>query len=291
MGAKEICAAALLASMWGSSFILVDTALQSFAPQQLVFWRLLIASVLLGIIAVTSRTVVTDRGTWFRLLLMGTISQALPWTLFAWGQQTVNSGIAGVYTGVTPLLTIPLTVALTKQRATRTEYAVSITGFTGIILVLQPWSADSIGSILGQLACLAGSISYATSFAYAGVILRHAHDSKTALSAGQALCSTIIMAWPGFTIDTPHIVPHLVAWCAIAALGVISALAYVVNYWLIERVGAVSASVSYYLIPVVSLAVGVIGNSERVSFFEICGTVTILTSLAGLYVRSRRLKT
>lgn len=288
MRGRALAGVVALAMIWGTNFLLVDMALRGLSAEHVVLLRLALATLLLFAWLLLHRQwLPRNRRTWWRVAVLGLIGQALPWTLFAWGQQTVSSGLAGVYTGATPLLTVPLAYMLLRQRPSRMEVLGTAFGFAGIVIVLHPWETGLGGGILGQLACLGGAFCYALSFAYAGVLLRDATEAKLSLAAAQAFTSTVMLGGlGGHSLSLAPLSTTAVA-VGVIGLGVGSAAAYIINYWLVATVGPVKASISFYLIPVVALITGFLLNGERFSPLELLGSALVILALVGLYEHER----
>jgi drug/metabolite transporter (DMT)-like permease len=80
---------------------------------------------------------------------------------------------------------------------------------------------------------------------------------------------------------------HSGAVIAVVILGIGTTVAFVVNYWLIARVGPVQASLAFYLIPPVAVAGGVLLRDERLSGNQTLGFILICLALAFLYLWER----
>ena len=223
-----------------------------------------------------------------RLMVMGLVGQAFPWLLFTLGQQEVPSSLAGVYTGLTPLLTIPVTMVMLRTRSSRAELAAAGVGFAGLVVVLSPWAEQGMASLWGQILCLLGAICYALAFGYVGRLLRTVDLPKVSLAAVQALLAGVVMVPVGGTAAVRQ--PQLTGWVTLAALvlALSTAAAFLINYWLISRVGPVQASLAFYLIPVVAVVLGTAFLDERLTAAQLLGGLVIVGALALLYGWERR---
>lgn len=284
MRALDVLGIALLASIWGSTFLLVEEALGSLNATQIVVVRLGLAGLGLLVLAWVLRvTLPRKASTWRRLAIMGLIGQAFPWLLFTQGQETVSSALAGVYTGATPLLTIPVAWLLLRKQPSAAEFGASLIGFAGLTVILQPWASVGSAAGRGQLLCLAGAVCYALAYGYASHVMSVVPDNKVALATVQALTATAIMVPLGSAglVDRPTL--KIAAILAVVVLGLGTTVAFIVNYWLIARVGPVQASLAFYLIPPVAVAGGVVFRDERLSDNQALGFVLICLALAFLY--------
>src|SRR5262245_17799644 len=98
MGYPALLRMAILAVLWGSTFLWIKISLDGgFTPVQIVVIRCFLGAAVLLVLAVRKRQPLPrDRGTWGHLLVAATFCNTLPFALFALGEQTVDSGVAGV---------------------------------------------------------------------------------------------------------------------------------------------------------------------------------------------------
>src|SRR6184192_1161600 len=76
---------------------------------------------------------------------------ALPFTLFAYGEQHVSSVIAGLWNGTTPLMTlIAVLLLLPEERPNCRRIAGVAGGFAGLVVLLGPWQGVGGGKLLGD---------------------------------------------------------------------------------------------------------------------------------------------
>ncbi|MGC4857287.1 DMT family transporter [Micromonospora sp. DT4] len=280
-----------LAVIWGTAFLFVELALEGTGPTGLVLGRMALGGIVLLMLA-RFRHVALPRGrrTWLLLAGMSLVGQAVPLVLFAAGQQRVTSALAGVYSGATPLLTIPVVWLLLRVRPSPGELLASVVGFGGLAVVLSPWNTAG-GSYLGQALCLAGALCFALAYAYATKLLIVVKGEKLSLAAAQAVSGTLILLPLVAVTEGPgrgpslHLTGTVIA--AVIALGLGSAAAFVINYWLIARVGPIQASLAFYLMPIVAVATGFVVRGERLTASEAGGSAIILVALGLLYAFNR----
>ena len=115
MAPRSLARLALLALLWGSSFLWIKLALDGLSPVQLVLVRLaLSAAVLLLVVRVRRLRLPRDRTTWLHLTVAALVANAIPYLLFAIGEQTVSSSLAGALNATTPLWTLGIGLAARK---------------------------------------------------------------------------------------------------------------------------------------------------------------------------------
>jgi len=279
---KTLLRIAALALMWGSSFFWIKLGLDAFSPVQLVLARLVLgAAVLLALCLLGRRSLPANRRTWWHLLVAAFFHNALPFTLFAIGETTVDSGITGVLNSTTPLWVLVAAPFLgVSNKMNPARIAGLVLGLAGILLIFAPWQASGLLS-WGTLACLAAAASYGFAFVYEGRHLSGTDTSPYALAAGQMLLATgfLVLAMPFGGITPVHLSP--VAVVSVLVLGVGSTgIAFALNYQLLASEGAVAASVVGYLLPVVSVLLGAVFLHEQLNFRVIAGMLVVLAGVA-----------
>lgn len=286
MSRRNMVRLALLATIWGSSFLLIKFAIEGVSPAQLVLGRLFAGSVvLLLIVTVSGKALPRDRVVWGHLFVMGVVANIVPFFLFGWGELRVTSGMAGILNGTTPLFTlVAALLALREERLSPARVGGLLLGFVGVVVVVGPWNGDGDANALsGQIACLAAAACYGFGFVYARRFLSHRQLPPLSLSAAQLSTATVILALSApLTMRTPmELTLQVVA--SVLVLGAVgTGLAYLLFYRLINDVGATSASLVTYLIPIVAVFLGVLVQSDPLTWniFVGAGIVVVAAALA-----------
>lgn len=272
-----------LAGIWGSNFVLVEAALRQFSPAHIVTARILLAAItLLPLAHLMQQPLTLPRRLWLPILGVGITSQLLPWALYAWGQQHVSGSLAGVYTGATPLLAIPIAYLMLRTKPTRTDIAGAIIGFLGVCIVLGLSTQDTAGKVWFHLACIIGAASYGVSFSLIAKIVRRTQASKVTLALWQTFFSSLLVVpialWAG-PLPTPT-TWHIAPVAGLVLLGIGSAVANAVNFWVVQTVGPLWASTSFYLIPLVAVLIGVTVSGDQMSLLTWLGCATVIAGMA-----------
>lgn len=91
-----------LAAIWGASYMFIEIALRDLEPTTLMAGRLVIASLfLLGLMAARGM-LPRLRKAGRRAFALGVVNSALPFTLIAWGQKHIDSGVAAIASATVP---------------------------------------------------------------------------------------------------------------------------------------------------------------------------------------------
>ncbi|WP_079078693.1 DMT family transporter [Streptomyces sp. DSM 15324] len=271
---------AALALFWGSGFLWIKLALtHGLTPVQITIARCALGTAVLLLLARRSgQRLPRGRTTWLHLVVAALFCNALPFALFALGEQRVDSGLAGVLNATTPLWSLLVGLTLgTDRGAHPLRLAGLVLGFAGTVLIFAPWQQE--GLFGGPaLALLAAAASYAVAFAY---MARHlaVREAPLAMSAAQLLTAT---AWTTLALPAAGpLRPDPVGLLAVTALGVLgTGLTFYLNYRLIADEGATAAATVGYLLPVVSVALGALVLDEHLGARTLAGMTVVLVGVA-----------
>ncbi|HYS41421.1 MAG TPA: EamA family transporter [Pseudonocardiaceae bacterium] len=271
-----------LALIWGSSFLWIKMALGGLSPIQMALIRLVLgAAVIIGLAVFTRTKLPRDRKIWFRMVVPALFGSAVPYTLFGLGERSVDSGVAGVLNATTPLWALLIMLIIGTERHLGAVRLIGLLlGFAGTLVIFAPWHAAGLAS-WGALACLVAATSYAISSAYIGKNLV-GKLSPIAMSASQMGGGAVLVAVAlPFTggLDTVRLgVGPLVAVSMLGIFG--TGLALVLNNRLIIDEGVTTATSVGYLLPVVSVLLGVFFLHEQLNVRIVAGMVVVLVGVA-----------
>jgi drug/metabolite transporter (DMT)-like permease len=279
----------LLALFWGSSFLWIKIGLSSFTPIQMTFVRLVLgAGVLVSLCYARGSRLPKDRKLWGHMVVAALFGNAVPFTLFAVGERTVDSGVAGVLNATTPLWVLLIAIMLrTEKDLSGLKIGGLVLGFAGTLLIFSPWEASFAS--WDAMVLLAAAIFYAISFAYIGRFISGRGVSPIALSASQITTATglMVLAMPVAGLTPVHL--HWDAALAVAVLGIFgTGFAFALNYRIITDEGPTNAATVGYLLPVVSVLLGALFLDETLTPHVIAGMVVVLGGVALTRVRRRR---
>ena len=101
---SEYALLALLALLWGSSYLFIKIAVAEIPPISLIALRVVIDGAFL-LVVMRWRSEKLPRGsrTWGQLLVQSFLNGIGAWTVLAWGQQYVDSGLASVLNSTSPI--------------------------------------------------------------------------------------------------------------------------------------------------------------------------------------------
>ncbi|KAF1369883.1 DMT family transporter [Yokenella regensburgei] len=290
MNQKTFIAFAFLGLIWGTNFLFMHQASRWISPLQIVFLRVLFG--FLPILALACWHRVFRRQHLrhaHHFVVMALLATVIYYWAFASGTSLLLSGISGVLSGAIPLFSFIMAALFLRQEPMQKLQVVGIVlGFAGVLMIARPWavSADSI-SLAGVGYMVLGSLSVGASFVYARRFLAPLQLPALALTSYQIGAALLILA-----LVTPFSGLSAILHSPSASLGLVLGLgllgtgvAYLIYYFLIQRLGAVTASSITYIPPVVALVIGVVFAGEAVTAAELLSLVLIS---AGVFLLQRR---
>ncbi len=288
----------LLALIWGSSFMLISIGVKAVHPYHLVIVRTGIAALGMAVVMIATRQrIPRDFKTLGLLFLLGVGNNALPFTLITWGEQTVESGLAGVLQSTTAFFGIIVAHFAFKDERLSVQKVVGIAlGFVGVlVLASRSWQDGTLvtGSLTGQLAIIGASLSYACFTALSRHLLKQ-NLSPVVVSGmamfGATLAQGALIAANTTFGDLPPAIAHDIAltpFVAIIVLGVLNTfVAYLIFYEVVRVLGSGRSTMITYAVPPVSLFFGVLFLNELLDGFIIVGSLLILGGIAVVNLRA-----
>lgn len=272
----------LLGALWGTSFLFIKIAVVEMPPETLVALRLVVgALILLAALYGTGGRLPATRRAWRDFVFTGIFGLLLPFTLITWGEQSISSGMASILNATTPLFTALVAyIWLRSDHLTGWKLLGVVLGFAGVIVAVGV-SDLSIGSAStqGQLAVLVAAACYGVS----GVYARQAYKGLPPLvpATGQLVCGALLMLPIAlFANGVPNALPSAQALGAVVALGLFgTAIAYILLYWLMARIGSTRASMVTYLLPPFALVYGALFLKEIIPLHALLGLALVIVGI------------
>jgi drug/metabolite transporter (DMT)-like permease len=274
-----------LVAFWGSNFMFVKLGVAAVPPATLVAARLVIGAVILVAVVRARGHVFPPLGpAWTPYVVIAIVGNCLPFWFISWGQQHIDSALAGILMAIMPLATLMLAHRFVSgERATRYRVGGFLLGFAGIIVLIGPTALSGVGGaplqVAAQLSVLAGALCYAMNVVIARVRL---HGDLMVASAATVAIAAAISLPVALVVDEPwRLAPDTRALAIIFWIGAgPTAVATFIYYALIRSAGPTFVSLINYLIPSVAAAIGVALLAEEPAASAYLGLVLILAGIA-----------
>ena len=287
MTGREWATLLILAVIWGGAFMFIGVAVRHVDPLTYVWARLTIAAAgMFLFLKLKGEALNLPRQVWAPILLLALLNNALPFTLFGWGQTHIASGLASILNATTPIWGVLVAHFFTQdERMTPRKIAGVLLGFGGVATMIGPTLLANVGTdALAQLACIAASLCYAFAAVWARRF-RRMGISPMSVTTGQLTAGALMMLPMAMLVDQPWAqpLPPATAVGAIVALALLcTALGYVLYFRLIDSAGATNALLVTLLVPPFAILFGSLFLNEVLAPQDFFGLALIALGLAAI---------
>ena len=273
----------LLGLFWGSSYLFIKIGIETLPTFTLIAGRLGIGTLLLGVVLLAAREPLPrEPRIYGHLVALAVINIVIPFALITWGEQSIDSALASILNSTVPLFTIVLAALVLHDEPITVNRLVGLAiGFTGVvILTSRSLTGSSESSLLGELAMIGSSFSYAAGNVYARRMVRGLRPMVPAFF--QVSIAFVITATLALVTERPlGIQIRRDAVFAVAWLGIFgSGLAYLLFYRLLRTWGSTRTSLVAYLLPVVGIVLGFMVLGETIDGRILLGAALIIGGIA-----------
>ena len=271
MRTRSVLLTAIAPALWGTTYIVTTELLPPGRPLLAAGLRALPA----GLVLVAMTRAIPHGVWWWRAAALGALNFGLFFALLFTAAYRLPGGVAATVGAVQPLIVLGLAVIVLGERVVAAKLLAGVVGVVGVALLVLDGSAQL--DAVGVLAALAGAISMAT-----GTVLvqRWGSPVRVAAFAGWQLTAGGLMLLPiAFAFEGPPQTltgTNVLGYGYLAAIG--GAMAYMLWFRGIEKLGARNVTFLSLLSPVVATVIGVIGG-DRLGGWQIAGALAVLGSV------------
>lgn len=248
----------LLSLIWGGSFLAIRTALDEIPFVTSVAYRVGLAAIALWtLVALRRLPLGLSRRHLLGFLGMGLLNNVIPFSLMAWGQLHIETGLTSILNASTAIFGVVVAaIFLADERLTLRKGVGVGLGFLGVA------TAIGLGNLMqmdlrsaAQLAIVAGTVSYALAAVWARFWLTGLAPPVAA--AGMLTASSLVMIPAALLIDGPVLPQNPLTWAAILYYALIgTALAYMLFYRVLAVAGSGNTMLCTLMIPPVAITLG-----------------------------------
>lgn len=283
MKLKTIFWLLVLASLWGPAFLFVKVAVEEIPPLTLVAGRVSLAAIILYVILKAQGHKLPKLGSmWKHFAVVGFLYNALPYVLLSWGQQYIDSALAAILIGTTPIFTMILAHLVTaNEHLNPTKVIGVMVGFGGLAVLVSPALLEGVeATVWGLLAALVAAASYGSAIVYAQQKLRGL--PPVVAPTAQLTIAAILLVPVSLIVERPFAMPAP-SWPPMVSLLLLTvlstALVFVLYYRVMEFIPATTLSMVTYMIPVVATFLGVVVLHEQLGWHGYVGSVLIIAGV------------
>lgn len=266
---------AILAALWGASYMFIKVALEDLSAPMIVFLRCALAALLMVPIAMATGALGALRGRERQIAFLALLQVALPFTLITLGEHWISSALAGILVASAPIFTTLLAPRLDhSERVYGRALAGVAIGMAGVVLLFGVDVSGDLMEAVGGLMVLLAAVGYALSSFY--FKRNFQDDDPTAVAGATMAATTAYLAVPAL-LTAPSAMPDLEASLSVLALGIGgTGIAFMIFYRLMRDVGVTRSSLVAYIAPGFAVAYGALLLDERVTPATVAGLALIL---------------
>jgi drug/metabolite transporter (DMT)-like permease len=274
---------AALALLWGASYMFIKVAVRDFEPAAMIMFRLIIASLLLVAFFVAQRgfggALADLRALGWQGFGVGVANGAIPFTLIAWGEKHIDSGVAAIANATVPIFVVLLALRWQPSEAVRgARLGGILLGLVGVGVLAGVHPSGGWWGAAGTMAVVVASLSYAVGGLWGQ---RLVSDENGFALATAAMLGATIFEIPFGLAQLPTEVPGWKETGSVIALAVLgTAIAQILLFRVLRSDGATRLSLVTYLLPVTALFYGVVLLGEPLTVEELAGMILILGGVA-----------
>lgn len=269
---------------WAGNAIVARSIAADIPPIALAFWRWAVAAILIAPFA--WRHLRTDLprvvGSWRIMLLLSALGISVFNTFLYIGAHTTTAINLVMLQTSMPLFVVMATYVVFGERVTGRQAAGILVSLAGTLTLTSHGDPGLLARLEfkpGDLWMLAAVVSYAIYTA----LLRLRPDVHALSFAFSSFVVGAALLMPFYIAETAFVAPMPVSWNALLAIGYVSILASILAYMAfnrtVELVGANTAGLVVYLIPVFGIVLAVLLLGERLEPFHGLGIGLIAVGL------------
>jgi drug/metabolite transporter (DMT)-like permease len=267
--------------VWGSTYLAIRYAVETIPPLVAAGIRHTIAGGILFAWA-WARSFRPKREHWVAGLIVGAFYFLGGHGTLHWAEQYVGSGLAALLIATEPMFILVLAWLTGQQKISRISALGLVIGVAGVAILMRAELTMKGSSLIGLLAVLAGSLSWAT-----GVVISpkvKLPDDALGRTAVPLICgAALLLATAGLTGEF-----HAVHWASISMKSILG-LAYLITFgsvvaftaytWLLQRCPPALVATHTYANPVVAVLLGWLLASELLTMRVALASVAILGAI------------
>ena len=265
---KKLLAFAAVYLIWGSTYLAIGVGVRDIPPFLMAGVRFFTAGAILFLFARRGEAPLTRRE-WAEAGLAGLLFFTAAHGLGHWAQVRIPSGAAAVLVATVVFWIAGFDAAfVARRRPSLTTGLCTVTGFSGVVVLVAPWRAEAVLDPAGVIAMLLGPVAWATASLWSR---RPTMPRCLPLSAGAqmlvggaALLVLGTMSGQWSQVALPDIgAPAFAALVYLVVFG--SIVAFVAYAWLLSHVEPALAATYAFVNPLIAVLLGGVILGEDLS--------------------------
>lgn len=286
---RSILLVMLLALLWGAGFPLTKVAVETIPPLTVAAIRALAGGLLLlAVLGPQAKRLWAQVRHGDAFVVQAIFNCVIPWSLVAWATSHIDAGLATILNSLSPIFIFIITWAVTRHEPATSRKLVGVAlGIAGVVAIIGMNALAGLGGHLAaELACVAGSLSYAI----AGVVGRR-YDAMPPLvtAAGSALMGAAILVPAALVVEGWPVQASPRSMLAVLGLAVFATgVAFVVYFRLLSTIGSIGTSAQAYLRIVIGVGLSVAFLGEVLTLPMAVGMALVVGGVVAMTLPPRR---
>lgn len=282
-----VAAVSVTLLLWASAFVAIRHLVHDFSPGALSLGRLLVGSVCLGAAALARGVPRPTARQWVSLVTIGVLWFGVYNIALNAGERRVDAGTAAMLIQVSPVLIAVLAATFLQEPFTRYLGLGLALAFAGVGLISLSTSGSSNHDLLGVALCLVSALAYSVSLILQKPLVARLpaiHVTWLACTVGAVVCLPFAGQLVGEVADAPASSSWWLVYLGIFP----TAIAFTTYAYALRHMSASTLGISTYLVPPITIVLGVIFLGEAPPAMAYAGGALALLGVALARRRPRR---
>jgi drug/metabolite transporter (DMT)-like permease len=280
----KILAFVMLCLIWGSTWIAIKISLEGIPPILGAGFRFVISILVLLVLIWFKRLSLKINKKFFWIsALTGFLIYSLDYGLIYWAEQYLSAGVTSIFFATFVLFTTLGANFIFRQEGFNWKTFLGVwVGFLGVIMVFFDQLIITKFAFLVIVASLAVILSAACAGLSTVIIKKYLFNmNPVVLTFYQLIVGTFFLLFAGILAeDVQQIHLNSRVLGAVLYLGIVgSAMAFVMYYWLLQRMSAITLSFIIYLTPLVAIILDFLFFKELITFQALLGMAVIFIGI------------
>ena len=265
--------------LWASAFVAIRHLGADFSAGPLSLGRLVVGSLVLGVVALSRGIPRPTRREWVSLVAIGVLWFGVYNVALNEGETRIDAGTAAMLIQVSPVLIAVLAAVFLSERFT-TYLALGLAlAFSGVALISLATSDSGGHDVLGVFLCLLAAVVYSVSLILQKPLvarLQAVHVTWLACTIGAVVC----LPFAGSLLSELASAPaSSIGW--LVYLGIFpTAIAFTTYAFALRHMSASSLGVTTYLVPPLTIVMGWLTLGETPPTMAYAGGALALVGVA-----------
>lgn len=274
--------------LWASAFPGIRAGLESYTPEHLALFRLLIGSMALLLFAVLTQMRLPDMKDIPAILSLGFLGFALYHILLNIGEKTVSAGIASLLVTTALIFSAVLSRLFCGKHFGSSKWVGSIISLLGVACI-SFGTADYTHSMKGMLFILLAAFSESIYFVFQSrYIKKYGFIPFVTFTIWGATLPMLVFL-PGLWGEVVH--ASMNSTLSVVYLGLLpTVIPYFALAYVTSLVGASEAAISLYLTPAIALVISWLWLDEIPAFISLLGGAVTVCGVCFTYLEASKIR-